>query len=37
VQHGLDAGARVIVDATQLPAGTIVQPKTAAPAQQSGN
>jgi RND family efflux transporter MFP subunit len=37
VQQGLDAGARVIVDATQLRAGTIVQPKTAAPAQQSGN
>ncbi len=37
VQQGLDAGARVIVDATQVPAGTIVQPKAAAPAQQSGN
>ena len=31
VQKGLNAGMRVIVDATTVPAGTLVKPKTAAP------
>jgi membrane fusion protein (multidrug efflux system) len=32
VQKGLEAGARVIVDATGVPAGTIVRPRAALPA-----
>jgi hypothetical protein len=37
VQKGLDAGARVIVDATQVPAGTVVRAKPAPPAELSEN
>jgi membrane fusion protein (multidrug efflux system) len=37
VHQGLDAGARVIVDATQTPAGTVVRPQAASPAGQSEN
>jgi membrane fusion protein, multidrug efflux system len=37
VQKGLDAGARVIVDATQVPAGTVVRAKPAPLAASSEN
>ena len=37
VQQGLNAGARVIVDATQIPPGTVVQPRTAAPMPELGD
>jgi RND family efflux transporter MFP subunit len=37
VQKGLDAGARVIVDATTVAAGTVVKPTIAAPAAQAEN
>jgi membrane fusion protein (multidrug efflux system) len=37
VQKGLDAGARVIVDATTVAAGTVVKPTIAAPATQAEN
>jgi membrane fusion protein (multidrug efflux system) len=35
VQQGLDAGARVIVDATTAPAGTLVKPRIATRAELS--